>query len=144
MLVASRITELEQENTRLGREFKSLSQQLDWFKRQLFGAKSEKQLEIDPSIQNSLFASLGVEAPPPKPDTETVTYQRRKKCRDGAMNDSDLRFDDSVARKVIRVTDPEFEALSESERDIIGEKVSYRLAQRSMSFLSIIVWCIND
>ena len=135
MLAASRITELEQENTRLDRELQSLTQQLDWFKRQLFGAKSEKQLEIDPSIQNSLFASLGVEAPPPKPDTETVTYQRRKKCRDGAMNDSGLRFDDSVPRKVIRVTDPEFEALLESERDIIGEKVSYRLAQRSASYV---------
>jgi hypothetical protein len=71
LLVASCITELEQENTRLGRELKSLSQQLDWFNRQLFGAKSEKQLEIGPSIPNSLFASLGVEARPPKPDTET-------------------------------------------------------------------------
>jgi transposase len=51
------------------------------------------------------------------------------------MNDSGLSFDDSVPRKVIRVTDPEFEALSESERDTIGEKVSYRLAQRSASYV---------
>jgi transposase len=51
------------------------------------------------------------------------------------MNDNGLRFDDSVPRKVIRVTDPEFVALSESERDIIGEKVSYRPAQRSDSYV---------
>ncbi len=74
LAAAARIVELERENAQLGAELTSVKQQLDWLKRQLFGEKSEKRLDIDPSIQNSLFAGLGVETPPPKaPDTETIT-----------------------------------------------------------------------
>ena len=41
-----------------------LKRQLEWFKRQLFGRKSEKRLEFDEAVQASLFAALGIEAPP--------------------------------------------------------------------------------
>ena len=34
----------------LKEQVQTLKTQLDWFKRQLFGAKSEKRLEIDPSM----------------------------------------------------------------------------------------------
>ena len=58
---ASRIVELERENARLSSaleqsnaalaqlqsDFQVLKQQLEWFKRQLFGEKSEKRLDID-------------------------------------------------------------------------------------------------
>ena len=42
---------LREENT-------SLKHQLDWFKRQLFGEKSEKRLHIDNSHQPSLLDEL--------------------------------------------------------------------------------------
>ena len=45
-------------------ELDSLKQQLDWFKRQLFGRKSEKRLEFDAREQGNLLFGLGVEAPP--------------------------------------------------------------------------------
>ena len=143
MSSSSRVTELEAQNAQLNTQLTSLTsdyanlkQQLDWFKRQLFGEKSEKRLDIDPAIQSSLFAGLGVETPPPKtPDTETITYQRRKKTRDGAVNDSGLRFGDEVPREVFELRDPEFDALPENLREVIGEKVSYRLAQRPGSYL---------
>jgi len=136
LAAATRIVELEQENAQLGAELASVKLQLDWFKRQLFGEKSEKRLDIDPAIQSSLFAGLGVENPPPKtPDTETISYQRRKKTRDGAVNDSGLRFGDEVPREVFELRDPEFDALPEHLREVIGEKVSYRLAQRPGSYL---------
>ena len=54
---AVRIAELEQQNTQLSGQLAllaadhaALQRQLDWFKRQLFGAKSEKQLLIDPAV----------------------------------------------------------------------------------------------
>ena len=75
---ASRIAELERENARLSSaleqsnaaltelqsDYQVLKQQLEWFKRQLFGEKSEKRLDIDPEEQGNLLAALGVLGPP--------------------------------------------------------------------------------
>lgn len=138
MLATDRVAELEQENVRLcadvaslNAHLTSLKQQLEWFKRQIFGSKSEKRLDFDPAVQGNLLAGLGVVAPPPKdPPSETITYQRRKKMRDAAVNDSGLRFDHSVPVQTIQVSDPVIDAIPEALREVIGEKISYRLAQR--------------
>ena len=143
---ASRTVALEHENARLSSaldesnsalaqlqtDFQVLKQQLDWFRRRLFGEKSEKRVDLDPVEQGNLLTGLGVEAPPvlDEPSTQTVTYERRNKVRDGAVNDSGLRFDASVPVKTIAVKDPAIEAIPENLREVIGEKVSYRLAQQ--------------
>jgi len=138
-----RVAELEQQNAQLcatvcelKAQYASVKQQLDWFKRQLFGSKSEKRMDIDPAVQGNLLAGLGVVAPPPKETpTETITYQRRKKTRDAAVNDSGLRFDNTVPVQTIVVNDPTVAAIPEALREVIGEKVSYRLAQRPGSYV---------
>ena len=144
MTATERITELERQNARLSADVATLTadlaaatQQLDWFKRQLFGRKSEKRLDVDPAIQGNLLSALGVANPPPPQDEpkETVTYTRRNKVRDGAVNDSGLRFGEDVPREIIRVTDPEIEAIPAAQRILIGEKVTYRLAQRPGSYV---------
>jgi len=133
---AVRVTELERENAQLKADLAAVKQQLDWLKRQLFGEKSEKRLDVDPAVQGNLLAALGVERPPAKvTPTETISYQRRKKQRDGAVNDSGLRFGEDVPREIIAVTDPEIEAIPEQRRVRIGEKVTYRLAQRPGSYV---------
>ncbi len=142
MSTAVRIAELEQQNAQLSEQLATLSadhamlrRQLDWFKRQLFGAKSEKQLFIDPAVQGNLLATLGVATPPPPPitPTTTVTYARKKR-RDNAVTDTGLRFDETVPVNIITIGDPAIEALPESARECIGEKVTYRLAQRPASY----------
>ncbi len=142
LATARRITELESENARLttrlsslATDYNSLKYQLDWLKRQLFGEKSEKRLDIDTTVQGNLLTGLGVEsAPVGKPETETITYQRRKKNREGSLNDSGLRFGEDVPRDIFIIGDPELENLPESERELISEKVTYRLAQLPGSF----------
>jgi transposase len=132
---AVRIAELEQQNTQLSEQLAVLKQQLDWFKRQLFGAKSEQQRFIDPAVQGNLLAALGV-APALAASaipTETVTYQR-KKLRENSVTDTGLRFDETVPVNTIIIGDPAIEALPESARERIGEKVTYRLAQRPASY----------
>jgi transposase len=129
---------LESENTRLSDDNASLKQQLDWFKRQVFGSKSERRLDVDPAIQADLLAKLNVDIPPPPKDTEQATvgpYQRRKKSRDGAINDSGLRFDEGVPVETIAVSDPDIEAIPADQRERIGEKVTCRLAQRPGSYV---------
>ena len=155
---APEVAKLEQENARLGvalsdayvvlgktktaleqlqAQYDALKQQLDWFKRQLFGQKSEKRLDIDPAEQLNLLAGLGVKAPPSFDDvpTQTVTYERRAKVRDSAVAESGLRFGPEVPVQTIEVTDPAIEAIADDERKIIGEKVSYRLAQQPGSYV---------
>jgi transposase len=146
---ALRITELEQQNAQLSgqiavvstqfqalsADYADLKRQLDWFKRQLFGTKSEKQRDIDPAVQGNLLAALGVATPPPpqRVTTETVSYTR-KKGRQGAVNETGLRFDDTVPVRIIALRDPAIEAIPASEREQIGEKVTHRLAQRPGSY----------
>ena len=60
MPAADRVVELERENARLSADLASVKQQLDWFKRQLFGRKSEKCLDVDPAVQGNLLSALGV------------------------------------------------------------------------------------
>ncbi len=97
--------------------------------RQRFGRKSEKRLVID-AQSGWLFDDLPEpEAPLP---TETITYTRRKerKARGESVTDSGLRFGPDVPVEVIKVKDPEIEAIAEEYREVIGEKITHRLAQR--------------
>jgi len=119
-------------------QVQTLQTQLDWFKRQLFGAKSEKRLEIDPAIQADLLAALGETLPEtPKLETEKITYERRKSRSDKAVTDAGLRFDDSVPVETIVLTSPELADVPEDQQIFITEKVNYRLAQRPGSYVII-------
>ncbi len=120
-------------------QLEQLQAQVDWFKRQLFGEKSEKRHLLDTQSQADLLASLGKEsAESTPPATETVSYERRKsgKSRDGAVTDAGLRFDDTVPVETIELPlPPESAAIPEEERVVIGEKVTHRLAQRPGSYV---------
>ena len=145
------VARLEEENARLGvalsdsyavlaktksaleqlqAQYDALKHELEWFKRQLLGQKSEKRLEFDDEAQPHLLAGLGVEQPPPRDDGPTETYERRAKVRDAAVAESGLHFGADVPVQTIEVTDPAIEAIPQAEREVIGEKVSYRLAQQ--------------
>jgi len=128
---------VQAENAALREQITQLKHQLDWFKRQLFGAKSEKRIDIDTSQQADLLSGLGVTPPLiDKLPTEKITYARRKKQRDAnTVNESGLRFDDSVPVETIEVPNPELNNIPADELEQIGEKVSYRLAQRPGSYV---------
>ena len=144
MTEAARFTELESAYTRLQSDFVSLQsaydnlqQHLAWFQRQVFGEKSEKRLEIDEAIQPSLLTGLGVPdvaLPPARPE-ETVTFTRRPKIRTEEMVlPAGLRFTDDAVIEELQLDDPAFEAIPENEKERIGEKVTYRIAQRPSSY----------
>jgi transposase len=125
------------EALRLRHEVYSLRQQLDWFKRQLFGRKSEKRL-IDNPDQLGLAELFG-EAPTaePAPASEEITYTRRKgKTRgDGCLTDTGLRFDERVPIEVIELSAPQLQGPDAGRYEIIDHKVTRRLAQRPGSYV---------
>lgn len=119
-------------------KIKELEHQLDWFKRQLFGEKSEKRLPVESSEQLHLGELLEDETPPPAKET-IKEYQRRRRPKEsfeGTPEDSGLRFDENtVPVEVIEVPNPELEGLEEGAYEVVSEKTTYRLAQRPGSYV---------
>ena len=118
----------------------ALQRQVEWFKRQLFGRKSERRLREPDPQQLSLSGLLTPPVPPadrPPPLTETVkAYQRRMRfAAADRPEESELRFDSSVPVQEILLTNPEVADLPPEAYDVIGEKVTYRLAQRPGAYV---------
>lgn len=118
------------EHARVVAENQELRRQLAWFKRQLFGEKSERQCVLDPAVQANLFDSAATPVPE-HDERERISYTRRKgKNHDNATNDTGLRFDDSVPRRVIDVARP---AGCEAD-DVVATRSTFRLAQRRAGY----------
>jgi transposase len=133
------INALWEQNRALSDQVSFLKNELDWFRRQLFGSKSEKRLIDAPGAQLDWLAALQAPATDagPAADIETVTYQRKKSRRDNTVSDSGLRFDDTVPMETIVLSAPGLEGIPESDQIVISEKISYRLAQRPGSYVVI-------
>lgn len=121
------------------KKFTTLEQQLEWFKRQIFGEKSEKRDMADNPYQTTiadLFKELP-EIPEEKEEPkQAVTYQRgkaKKNVLEGSPEDSGLRFSEDVPVEEIELTVPELEGEDKDKYEIIGHKTTYRLAQRPSS-----------
>jgi len=137
IIAAHQHAKLERENAALRAELEELKHQLAWFKRQLFGRKSEKRLIESPAHSGLLFDTLP-ESQEQVP-TEQINYTRRKgaKERGDAVTDSGLRFAEDVPVEVIHVNDPDIQSIPEEHREVIDEKVTRRLAQRPGSYVVI-------
>lgn len=116
----------------------TLKHQLEWFKRQMFGAKSERFApQADPAQMH-----LGEAFPVPGQGVEqrkaVPAHTRRVPRRDptGEAADALPFFDEArVPVQVIRVSNPEVAQLTPDQYEVIGEKVSFRLAQRPGSYV---------
>jgi transposase len=116
-----------------------LEAQLKWFRNQIFGRKSERRLAGDSKYVQLTLGSLLEEETPPTP-TETVKeYQRRvkpEKQLESGEDESGLRFSSDVPVKTITLQAEEVADLKEGEDyEVIGEKVTHRLAQRPASYV---------
>jgi hypothetical protein len=114
-----------------------LKQQLEWFKRQLFGSKSERRLLSPDARQLGLGEPFATTSPGPVP-TITVPSHSRRRSRpawEKATDDTELRFDDSVPVKEIRIPNPEIEDLPPDSYSVVDTKKSYRLAQEPGAYV---------
>ncbi|MCL1127658.1 IS66 family transposase [Shewanella surugensis] len=136
-LLLSNFELVQAQNILLSEKVLSLQQQLDWFKRQLFGRKSEKLVEDNPN-QAVLFERLKSGEPTPE-EKQQISYTRSTKKRTGnEVNDTGLRFDDTVPTKVIDLKAPELEGDNAEHYEVIGHKETHRLAQQPGSYTILI------
>ena len=122
----------------LQRQVDALRHQLDWFKRQLFGQKSERLAPLPDPTQMHLGEMMSLPATPVAPPPHSVpAHMRRIAQRDRAADSEAVPFFDEarVPVQTIRVPDAATAGLVDDQFEVIGEKVSYRLAQRPGSFV---------
>jgi transposase len=131
------IVALLERDAKLDARCAELERQVAWFQRQIFGSKSERRIETPNALQPALGESLASGAPTPPPAITVPGHTRRqpKKLWEGTPEDSGLRFDPAVPVQEIRVPNPETETLSPSDYVVIGQKVTYRLAQRPGAYV---------
>lgn len=125
-------------NRALQQQVDALRHQLDWFKRQLFGQKSERLAPLPDPTQMHLGEMMPLPATPVAPPQHSVpAHMRRIAERDRAVDSEAVPFFDEarVPVQTIRVPDAATAGLADDQFEVIGEKVSYRLAQRPGSFV---------
>jgi transposase len=143
--VPERIVEVVQANVALQRdmdamrlEFAALKHQLEWFRRQLFGQKSEKRV-VSPDPTQMYLGELPIPDTQPDVPGKTVAGHTRRASRTDfaqSKDESALFFDETrVPVETITLANPEAEGLTADQFEVIGEKVSHRLAQRPGSYV---------
>lgn len=112
-----------------------LERQLDWFKKQLFGRKSEKRVIGSDARQLSLGEAVdGAGREIPTEETQVASHTRRRKRASEGDDESDLRFDPSVPVEEHVLS---ADGLEPGEGEEIGTRVSHRLAQKPGSYVVI-------
>ena len=110
----------------------ALEHQLEWFRRQHFGQKSERFApEPDPN-QLHLGETFPVPTTPVEETKIIPAHTRRVRRNDGAESGEELKFFDEtrVPVQTITLVHEDVKGLSPDQYEVIGEKVTYRIAQR--------------
>jgi hypothetical protein len=117
----------------------SMQHRLDWFERNLFGTKSERLRMLENDQQLSLGEAMGTpEREEAAKERQVAGYTRRVAQDYAAAEDTESVpfFDEScVPVETIELRVPELEGLDAGELEVIGQKVTHRLAQRPGSYV---------
>jgi transposase len=110
--------------------------QLEWFKRQLFGARSERRVVEVPAEQ--LWLGQPADAPAveqPAAKTTVREHVRHERPARPETDESGLRFDASVPVETVEIQDERLDELQPGQYVEVSEKVTYRLAQRPGAYV---------
>jgi len=117
----------------------SLEQRVAWFERQMFGSKSERLSVLQNSQQLSLTEPDPVNTAAVSGKSHKVAAHLRHAKPDPVGDAESVPFFDEtrVPIQVIRVPHPEAQGLSSDQYEVVSEKVTYRLAQRTSSYVML-------
>jgi transposase len=124
--------DITRQYSRLEQKYAELQQQLDWFKRQLFGAKSERRVLPEDNRQLTL-GEMSTAETDTAATVEIAAHERRRRTPAGP-DEGDLRFDESVPVERIVLT-PDIPADERDDYEQIGQKTTRKLAQRPGSYV---------
>jgi transposase len=112
----------------------TLEQQLDWLKRQMFGAKSERF--VDPNSDHPLLPGMEPQTPAPEPEKQKVSYERRAHRNQTGWQ----KFPEDLPREEVIIELPEEQRFSKDGKalELIGYDSFERLACRSGYFIKVI------
>ena len=109
-----------------------LSRQVEWFKRQLFGSKSERRIFDEVGRQLTLGEIQRAERSAVS-EIEVAGHRRRRTDGASEAEAQPPRFDESVPVEVIEIGNREI--THPEDWAVVGEKVTQRLAQRPGSYV---------
>src|SRR5258708_1705746 len=110
----------------------ALEHQLDWFRRQFFGQKSERFApEPDPN-QLQLGQTFPVPVALAEERKTIAAHTRRTARQDGTESGAELKFFDEskVPVQIITLLHADLKGVPADQYEVTGEKVTYRIAQR--------------
>ena len=118
-------------------QIEDLKRQLEWFRRQVFGQKSERLALLENTQQLSLSQLPLPERAAPAQTGTVAAHTRRLRPRAAAAESESVPFFDEsrLPIETIVVESAEAKALGPDQIEVIGEKVSFRLAQRPGSYV---------
>jgi transposase len=118
----------------LQQQAEELSRQVEWFKRELFGSKSERRM-LDTDGRQLLLGEIFRQEESTTAPAITVAAYSRNRSGKPELSPEEPRFDSSVPVEVIEVPDPEMEGEDLADYELVGEKVTSRLAQRPGAYV---------
>lgn len=125
---------LRSENESLKSELSVLKEQLEWFRRQIFGQRSEK---VVANLNEEQLSLPGLESPTSqtKEDLQDVPAHKRKKTNRNGKDKITLPENLPVERQVIDLSEEE-KICQETGQSLvkIGEEVTRKLAHKPGSF----------
>lgn len=124
---------LNNENTLLHEEVTVLKEQLEWFRRQIFGQKSERIVANlnESQLQFEGFDKLETQ----QEETKTIGAHKRKKAKHNGQDAIQIPDDLPVETTVLDITE-EDKVCKETGKPLvkIGEEISHKLAHKPGSF----------
>lgn len=132
---------LSQENLSLKSKLQEAQTQLAWFKKQIFGQKSEQRKYLSSSSQQMCLGEV-FESNSEVLPVEAVTIQSyargkaKKQELPGTPEDSGLRFvEGEVPIEEVKLPCPELEGENKEQYEIVSTEASYKLAQKPGAYV---------
>jgi transposase len=119
----------------LSQRVQALTHQLDWFRRQMFGSKSERRVLVQDAQQISLGEILNQGSAAPPPAKRRVVAEHTRAVNKVKDEGESLPFFDATQVPMETIELPVPEALANEAYERIGQKITYRLAQRPAAYV---------